>query len=385
MELGEQHPPDVTRFLNAALLLICALFVQAGGAQEDGDTRADSLVFISLTDGTLVEGTIIEETETHVLVETPAGLEVRVPRASIAAREERRPGTSSPPDSNYTHRMFAPAGRSLRVDGLNVPESGYMQVVETKDGGMHIGRIVAIGVNSVQIETNHGKVEIPIQAIEKVRRVPESSMQNGKYWYPDLNTTRLFITTTAQMMERGQGYYSNRYLFFSMLAYGVTDNFSIGVGGLTLPVDIEDIPFYVTPKLGLLNQESLDLALGALIMRVPGGDDDDDGFSTGILYGVGTFGGPEGLTAGLGWGFVEDEISNRPVIVLGGKRRWTRRLSVVVESWHFPHYYGEPFVIYGIRFLGLRMTVDVGMVGFPSEGIVFPGWPYFDFVFNFGH
>ena len=327
---------NIARLSKAALLLTWILFVQAAGAQEDGDTRADSLVSLSLVDGTLVEGTIIEETETHVLVETPAGLEVGVPRTSIVAREERRPGTFSRPDSNYTRLMFAPTVRSLRADGLKFPESGYMQVVETKDGGMLIGRIVSIGVNSVQIETNFGKMEIPIQAIKKIRGVPESSMQNGEHWYPDLNTTRLFITTTAQMMERGQGYYSNRYLFFSMLAYGVTGNFSIGVGGLTLPIDIEDIPFYITPKLGLLNQESLDLALGALIMRVPGGDDDDNGFSTGILYGVGTFGGPEGLTAGLGWGFVEDELADRPVIVLGGKRRWTRRLSVVAESWHFP-------------------------------------------------
>ena len=269
------------------------------------------------------------------------------------------------------------------IDGLKIPESGYMQVVETKDGGMLIGRIVSIDVDFVQVETNFGKTEVPIRAIKKIRRIPESSMRHGEY-YPDLNTTRLFITTTAQMMERGQGYYSNRYLFFSMLAYGVTDNFTIGAGGLTLPIPLKDLPFYITPKVGLLNEESLDLALGALIMRVPG-DDDDNGFSTGILYGVGTFGGPEGLTAGLGWGFVDDEIANKPAIVLGGKRRWTRRLAVVAESWLFPNFYDEPMIIYGIRFLGLSMTADVGMIAMPSEEIVFPGFPYFDFVFNFGY
>lgn len=268
------------------------------------------------------------------------------------------------------------------IDGLKIPESGYMQVVETKDGGMIIGRIVSIDIDVVQVETNFGKMEIPIRAIKKIRRIPESSMRDGEHWYPDLNTTRLFITTTAQMMERGQGYYSNRYLFFSMLAYGVTDNFTIGMGGLILPIPLKDTPFYITPKVSLLNEESLDLALGALVMRVP---DDDDGFSTGILYGVGTFGGPEGLTAGLGWGFVNDEIANKPAIVLGGKRRWTRRLAVVAESWFFPDLYDEPMIIYGIRFLGLRMTADVGMAAMPSVDIVFPGFPYFDFVFNFGY
>lgn len=114
MEPGDQHPPDVIRFLNAALLLICALFVQAGGAEEGGDTRADSLVSISLADGSLVEGTVIEETETCVLVETPAGLEVRVPRTSIVGIRKRRPGAFSRPDPNYTRLMFAPTGRPLR-------------------------------------------------------------------------------------------------------------------------------------------------------------------------------------------------------------------------------------------------------------------------------
>ena len=82
---------------------------------------------------------------------------------------------------------------------------------------------------------------------------------------------------------------------------------------------------------------------------------------------------------------MDDEIENKPAIVLGGKRRWTRRLAVVAESWFFPNFYDEPLVIYGIRFLGLRMSVDVGMIAMPSEEIVFPGFPYFDFVFNFGY
>ena len=267
------------------------------------------------------------------------------------------------------------------IKGLHVAEPGYMQVINTKDGGTVIGRIVSIDSQVVQVETNFGQTEIPIQAIKKIRRVSASSV--GEYWYPDFNTTRLFITTTAQMMERGQGYYSNRFLFFSMFAYGITDRFTMGAGGLTFPVPMDDLPFYIMPKVGLVNKESLDLALGALVLRVPGGDD-SDGLSTGVLYGVGTFGGSDGLTAGLGWGFVDGEIANRPAVVLGGKKRFTRRLGGVVESWFFPGAYDKPFIIYGVRFLGMLMTVDVGMIALPSADIVFPGFPYLDFVFNFG-
>ena len=60
-------------------------------------------------------------------------------------------------------------------------------------------------------------------------------------------------------------------------------------------------------------------------------------------------------------------------------------MAVVAESWFFPNFYDEPWIIYGIRFLGLRMSADVGMIAVPSVDIVFPGIPYIDFVFNFGH
>ena len=82
------------------------------GAEEQ-DTLVDSLVSISLTDGTQLEGTITQETETHILVETLSGLEIKVPRTSIVAIKKRHAGAFSRPDPNYTRLMFAPTGRPL--------------------------------------------------------------------------------------------------------------------------------------------------------------------------------------------------------------------------------------------------------------------------------
>ena len=48
------------------------------GAEEQ-DSLADSLMSISLTDGTQLDGTIIQETETHILVETLSSLKIKVP------------------------------------------------------------------------------------------------------------------------------------------------------------------------------------------------------------------------------------------------------------------------------------------------------------------
>ena len=83
------------------------------GAEEQ-DSLADSLMSISLTDGTQLEGIITQKTETHILVETPLGLKIKVPRTSIVAIKKRRAGAFSRPDPNYTRLMFAPTGRPLR-------------------------------------------------------------------------------------------------------------------------------------------------------------------------------------------------------------------------------------------------------------------------------
>ena len=80
------------------------------GAEEP----ADSLLSISLTDGTHFEGTITQETATHIRIETLSGLEIKVPKTSIAAVKKRRVGAFSGPDPNYTRLMFAPTGRPLR-------------------------------------------------------------------------------------------------------------------------------------------------------------------------------------------------------------------------------------------------------------------------------
>ena len=104
--------------LTSPLFLVGVLLVQTSRAQENGDTRAEARVSITLTDGTLVKGTILEKTETHFLVETLTGLEVKVPRTSIVAMEKLRPGAFSHPDPNYTRLMFAPTGKPLhRGDG----------------------------------------------------------------------------------------------------------------------------------------------------------------------------------------------------------------------------------------------------------------------------
>jgi len=103
---------------SALLLLGVFLFTtEMPYAQEQG-VPSDSLVSISLKDGTTLTGKIVHEDEVSLKVVTPAELEVEVPRSSIISIKPLRgrmvEGQFYRFDPNYSRLMFAPSGRPLR-------------------------------------------------------------------------------------------------------------------------------------------------------------------------------------------------------------------------------------------------------------------------------
>ena len=265
---------------------------------------------------------------------------------------------------------------------LTIPDSTIIQILNTTDGSTLIGRIVEIGENEIQFETTIGKLTIPIMKIEDIKEAPATSIKDGKYWFPNSNSTRLFFAPTGRMLKKGEGYFSDYYLFFPGIAYGVSDNVTIGGGISLIPgVGFENQIFYLTPKIGIKATENANFAAGALIMRVSDFGDDDHPI-VGILYGVGTFGTTDkSFTIGIGYGFADGDLAKKPMIMVGGESRVSRRIALVTENWILPGVDSAIFS-YGIRFFGEKISVDLAFLNSTDIGF-FPGFPYLDFVFNF--
>lgn len=290
--------------------------------------------------------------------------------------------------------MFSPAfGQvSKRVqDNLKIPDSSHVQIITTQDKSTMMGRILDIRENEIVFSAEFGKVVIPIEKILSIETVPVASLKKGEYWFPNPNATRLFFAPTARMLKKGDGYFADYYLFFPAVAYGITDYITIGGGMSLIPgVDIDKQIFYFTPKVGLSATKKFTLGIGALIIKIPNFDDDeendedeDESPLLGLLYGVGTYGNPNSsLTIGLGYGFVDDKLADRPLIVIGGEHRISRRLALVTENWILPGV-DNPMISYGMRFFGEKMSVDLALLNTIGKETIFPGIPYVDFVFNF--
>lgn len=278
------------------------------------------------------------------------------------------------------------SGDSITPANLKVADSAETQIITTRDGSELYGRIVAIVADTVEFETDFAKVSIAISNIETVRIVSTENIRDGRYWFPNPNCTRLYFAPTARMLKQGEGYFADYYLFFPSLTWGITDYISFGGGMSLFPgIGFGNQLFYFTPKVGVSAGKDVSFAIGALIASIPteGFDDDDDRSTLGIGYGVWTYGSPErSVTCGLGYGFSEGKLADKPMVMAGFDYRISRRSAFVSENWMIPGVDGI-LISYGARFFGEGLSIDVAFVGRVGEKMVFPGVPLIDFVINF--
>jgi hypothetical protein len=264
---------------------------------------------------------------------------------------------------------------------LRVPDSATIQAIALRDGTRLVGRIVAVGEDSVRFVSATAQSSVAITSIVRVTEAPLSSMRpNGEFWFPNPNATRLLFGPTGRMLRQGSGYFSDYLIIFPGGAVGVTDRVTLG-GGISLIPATSSQLVYVTPKVGVVQRERVNVAAGALAIIVP----DDWGGSTemlGIAYGVSTFGTPDAsFTVGLGYGFQGSDVANDPVAMIGGEVRLSRRVAFVTENYVIPRMREGPLLSYALRFMGEQLALDLGFVNV-ARGAVFPGMPFVGFVFN---
>ena len=248
-----------------------------------------------------------------------------------------------------------------------------------KDGSEVIGTIEAEDSSQVEFRTLSGvSMRIPRGQIKEHEQLA-GVIVASEYKRFDPNYTRLFFAPTARPLKQGQGYFSAYQIFFPFVAVGVTDFLSLA-GGISLIPGAKEQIYYLAPKLTPLHLENIDVSAGVLYINATGTD-----FSgVGIVYGVGTYGKQDAaLTAGLGWGFAQGEVSNKPILMLGGELRISNSIKLLTENWIPP---GTDVFLYsfGIRFFGESLAADLGLIG-SSKGLNgFPFIPWLGFAYNFG-
>jgi hypothetical protein len=220
-----------------------------------------------------------------------------------------------------------------------------------------------------------------------VREVPRREFRDGRHWPADPTNTRLLFGPTARSLPRGAAEFTSTYLFFVGASAGVGGNAQVGGGFSLFPFDdFTDNIFYVTGRLGINAGRHASFAVGGLLGWAGGFGDNlggDDGFGLGAFYGVGTFGTPDhSLTTGVIFPYAEGDVADDPLVMVGGEVRVHRGIKLVTENYLTTSGDVEAVFGYGFRIFGEKLAVGLAFLN-STEGGVFPGVPYVDFVVRF--
>ena len=242
------------------------------------------------------------------------------------------------------------------------------------DGSRLYGTIEQQDDASIVFRTVAGLVITTHRTDVRTLRAISGTLVEGEFVPADPNTTRLFFGPTGRTLAKGRTYFGVYEFLMPFVQVGVTDRFSIGGGTpLMFGFDAGDRPFWITPKLQLLDNGRTQVAVGAFQAFA-------SGESAGIAYGVVTTGRPDAsLTAGAGLGYSSDG-GHGAVVMIGGERQASRHVTFVTENYIWKG--GNGVLSGGIRFFGDRLSADLGLAVPLGVGEIY-AFPVVNFVYMF--
>lgn len=159
--------------------------------------------------------------------------------------------------------------------------------------------------------------------------------------------SRYFFAPSAFNLKKGELYYNAFYFALHDIQYGISDNFSMGIG-----TSIAGLPIYLTPKLSFHLNEKNALGIGDLPMFGTWGTD----FIGNLAYGVYTHGDVNGnFTIGAGHLWTnENEITNSTsslVMNFSALGRMSRYIFFLTENYVMSANFKRTASFYGSEYI----------------------------------
>lgn len=135
--------------------------------------------------------------------------------------------------------------------------------------------------------------------------------------FADEHNTRYFFAPSAYTLKKGEGYYNTIYFLIHDVQYGLSDNFSLGMGTTVI-----GLPLYLTPKYSIPIGERSAFAVGDLLMLGTWGTN----FIGNLVYGAFSNGGRNGnFTLGAGYLYTnENDITGETSSLVSNFSAMTR-------------------------------------------------------------
>lgn len=272
-------------------------------------------------------------------------------------------------------------------------ESTKHYKVELLDGLTFVGMMLQKDSTSIVMKTALiERLEILTKHIKSIVEIDSAQMKDGNFWFTNPHASRYLFGPSAFNVKKGEGYYQNTMLALNSFNVGITDNISIG-GGLELISTVSSISsgefepiLFITPKVSFEVTEDFHAGAGLYYVNTPNIDiGTRSGSGLAIAYGIGTYGSKDhNITGGLGWGFVQGQFEQKPILTVSGMTRITQKTALITENWFISNDNYYSVFSYGIRFFGDNLAVDLAFVNNADIAEVFIiGFPWVSFVVKF--
>ncbi len=178
------------------------------------------------------------------------------------------------------------------------------------------------------------------------------------------HATRHFFSPTSFNLKKGELYYSTIFFMMHDFQYGISDNFSLGMGTTSILH-----PFYITPKFSYKVNEKNSFSVGTMFMLGTWWPD----FIGNLGYVTYTYGDEfNNVTLGLGHLYLDMEENvgrtvNEPVLNLSGMFRLSDHVYIVSENYYFGFNENADIYMNNIQLPpinNIRTNYIAGMFGF---------------------
>ncbi len=188
-----------------------------------------------------------------------------------------------------------------------------------------------LSYNILQIIADPGKFMEQAVDPESVDKNKEDEVSGDVEHQINEHNTRYFFAPSAYNLKEGELYYNTIYFLIHDIQYGLSDNFSIGLG-----TSVAGIPLYLTPKVSIPVGNKSAIALGDLLIFGTYGTNAVGN----LFYGSFSTGGIQGNSS-IGVGYLttnESEITSKTssvVFNLSGMARASSNIYLLTENYFF--------------------------------------------------
>ena len=244
---------------------------------------------------------------------------------------------------------------------------GNTYTFEIKDGTNRSGRLDS--TTTLYYFINNPAIGVDRISKNSVAKIKEIKLNKDGY-FANPHYSRYFFGPSALPQTKGEFYWNNVLLEYNTIQYGVSDNFSVGVGGFLFNSLSGNVIMLPNAKYSIKLSDKSHIALGGLmaIVHIKSSTSLNSAALPFVVY---TYGNSEAnLSVGAGWAHENEQgWAPKPTGFIAGMKRLSRNWVLQGEAFMFNNATNNSIYFTTLRYIRPTSSWDFGAMSFNFEDL----------------